>query len=119
MAGFICRNKAELDRAAEMIGNLAPDKAWRVTVGRYHNRRSLDQNARFHAIIAAVATETGNDPSFLKEWVKAEFGPKITGEVDGRQVTLPKPSRQYDTAEMSEVMDRLEAWAATEFGVSA
>lgn len=117
MRTLLPRGAEELERAANVIRGLNPDKPWRVTIAQYHAKRSNPQNDRFHALIAAVATETGNDPKYLKEWAKAQFGPSISVTVDGKTYDLPKPSSTYDTPEMTQVMDRFEAWAASELGI--
>jgi AraC-like DNA-binding protein len=118
VATFICREKAQLDQAAEMVANLAPDKPWRITIGRYQMRRSLEENAMFHAIVAAIASETGNSPGALKEHFKAEFGPTVTLEIDGKVITVPKPSREYTVGEMAEMITNVQAFASSELGIT-
>lgn len=119
MSRHSVKGRVQLENLAALVAKLNPDKAWAVTISEAKSRRSLEQNDRFHALIAAIATETGNDPKFLKEWAKEEFGPVMSAEVGGKYYEVPKPSHAYDVAEMGEVMDRLEAWAATELGIAA
>ena len=116
---YVARGKEQLDRIAALVAGLSPDKPWSIAVGEYHARRSLEQNDRFHAIIAAVANQTGNDPSSLKAWAKSEFGPRVSVDLGDRIVSVPKSSADYTVEEMSTVMDRFEAWAASELGVMA
>lgn len=116
---YVARGREQLQRVASLVAGLNADKPWTITVTEYHARRSLEQNDRFHAIIAAVANQTGNDPSSLKAWAKSEFGPRVSVEIGDRIVSVPKSSADFTVAEMGEVMDRFEAWAASELGVMA
>lgn len=117
MPDYICRGADQLANAAGVIARLSPAKVWRVSIAQYRSRRSLEQNDRFHKLIALLAEETGDSPKRLKEWVKAEFGPMVAVEVGGKIHEVPKPSHDYEVGEMSAVMDRFEAWCGSEMGV--
>lgn len=116
---YVVRGKQQLDETARLVAGLNPEKTWSVTVSQFHGKRTLEQNDRFHAIIAAVAEETGNDPSALKAWAKQEWGPKLEVKVGDRTVMVPKSSADFTVEEMGTVMDRFEAWAASEWGIAA
>lgn len=115
----LARGKEALERVAALVANLSPDKPWSITIAEYHARRTLEQNDRFHKIIAIIASETGNDTRALKAWAKDEWGPKMEVRIGDEVRLVPKSSADFTVAEMSEVMDRFEAWAATEWGVTA
>jgi hypothetical protein len=117
MSRYVVHGKKEIDALCSVIGKLNPEKRWQVSIAEFKGTRSLEQNDRFHAMIASICRETGNDPKHLKEWVKDQFGPIVTIVVDGKSYEIPKPSHLYDPAEASDVMNRLEAWAASELGV--
>ena len=114
---MVARGPEQLANVARVIAQLAPDKTWRITITPHKSSRSLAQNDRFHALIAEVADATGNSQRWMKEWAKAEFGPVVSVELDGKVYEMPKPSSDYDVAEMSVVMERFEAWAASELGM--
>lgn len=107
----------QLTRIARLVESLAPDRVWVVTVSDRAGRRTLDQNARFHAVVERIAHETGNTPALVKEALKAEFGPRQEVVLAGQQRSVPKPSSAYSEQEMSDMIDRIEAWAATELGI--
>ena len=58
---YVVRGKQQLDETARLVAGLNPEKVWSVTVSQFHGKRTLEQNDRFHAIIAAVAQENGFD----------------------------------------------------------
>lgn len=117
MADYVCRGSDQLETVAGIIAGLNPARVWRVSVALRKSRRSLEQNDRFHKLIALLADETGDSPKRLKEWAKAEFGPIVAVEVNGKVHEVPKPSHEYTTEEMSAVMDRFEAFCGSEMGV--
>lgn len=119
MSRIIAYGEAQLHKAAQLVAGLSPTKRWQISITTAKSKRSLEQNDRFHAIVAAIADFTGNDPRQLKEWAKAEFGPYASITIEGKQYDVVRSSSTYTTAEMTEMMDRLEAWAATELGVAA
>jgi len=114
---YTARGVDQLRDMAERVRLLSPLKPWRITIAPYRETRSLEQNDRLHTLIAHIASETGNDPRYLKEVLKGMFGPTVSMEVGGEVHVAPKPSRNYTVEEMAEVMDRIEAWAATELGI--
>ena len=114
---YVALGPDQLRNAADIVSKLSPAKPWRISITEYRAKRSGDQNNRFHKLIALLAEETGEDPGRIKEWAKGEFGPMVIVNVGGASKTIPKPSHQYDVKEMSEVMDRFEAFCAREMGV--
>lgn len=110
--------KHELDKAAQIVRQLNPEKRWVVRIHQYKSNRTLPQNDRFHALIDAVAEQTGNDRRFLKEWAKEKFGPVIVVTVDGKDYEVIKPTHTYTVEEMSELMERFSAWASTELAIA-
>lgn len=117
MAEYTARGTDQLETVAGIIASLNPAKVWRVSVALRKSKRSLEQNDRFHKLIALLADETGESPKRLKEWVKAEFGPVSVIEVNGKVREISKPSHEYTTEEMSAVMDRFEAFCGSEMGL--
>lgn len=117
MAEYAARGREQLSQVSAIVSQLSPDKPWRISITPYKAKRSLEQNDRFHKLIALLAEETGEDPRRLKEWAKGEFGPMVTIQVGESHKTIPKPSREYSVEEMSTVMDRFEAFCAREMGV--
>ena len=81
--------------------------------------RSTEQNQRFHAMcgdITAHLKAKGSKVSALmvKELVKKHFGPNVTISVGGITEEVVKPSSKYTPKEMTDLMDEITAWAATD-----
>ena len=75
-------------------------------------RRSLPQNAIWHAIIGRIARETGNDADGVKAYLKEQYG--LKERIFGELVT--KPSHRYTIDEWPALMEPTIALAG-EYGV--
>jgi hypothetical protein len=67
-------------------------------------RRSLPQNAMFHAICGEIARLTGMDAGLVKEGIKQAYGPRM--EYHGMPV--PKPTHLCTGAEMADLIRAAE-----------
>lgn len=97
----------------DFIANLPRDRAWRIEVGPQIKRRSEQQNRTLHMWINELAKQTGHSPAYMKEFVKAMFGPLMGEVVRGdQQVHLTKSTADYTVVEMMSLMTQIQAWAA-------
>lgn len=71
-----------------------------VEVRKWKPRRSLSQNAYFHALCAEIARLTGMDKDLIKEGLKEQYGVKIM--YNGTRVN--KPSHLMDKVEISDLI---------------
>lgn len=114
---YVLRDEGVRQRFKDFIDQLDLSKCWEVSLRPWKAKRTDEQNALFHALIQQIATETGNDPAAVKDYLKTEFGPKRAVKVHGEVRMVPKGSSDYDVGEMSEMIDRARAWAANEYGI--
>lgn len=115
MPDYIIRSDEDKARLWRVMQGLAP-KAWRVSITAYRARRSNDQNRRAFAVYRAVADETGHTVEEVHAICKHKFGEPTTYRLGEVEVTEYR-TRDKDIGWMSNYIERLEAWAATEFGV--
>ena len=78
-----------------------PEGRVTVEIKPWKPRRSLPQNALFHALCGEIARITSMDSTLVKEGVKDLYGPKIPG-IHGR--LIPKPSHLCDKMEMADLI---------------
>jgi hypothetical protein len=78
-----------------------PEGRVTVEIKPWKPRRSLPQNALFHALCGEIARITGMDSTLVKEGVKDLYGPKIPGIHDR---LIPKPSHLCDKLEMADLI---------------
>lgn len=113
---YIIRSADDKARLWRVIDGLAP-KVWRVSITAYRSRRSNDQNRLAFALYRAIADETGHNAEEIHVICKHKFGEPVTYKLGNLEVTEYR-TRDKDVGWMSNYIDRVSAWAATEFGVS-
>lgn len=88
-----------------------------VTVQRWAKRRSVDQNARYWAILNEIAANA--PPHMDGVWYAPElwaehFKRKFLGVVPGPFGEVPRTTTKLSTVDFSAYCDQIEAWAAGE-----
>jgi len=118
MTTIILRGEVQRRFAHEQIDKLNIEKLWQIDIKPYKKPRTLDQNALFHGWCKILATETGNDFEDTKEALKAMFLPPRYVEIDGKVIEVRRSTAKLDTKDMAEFCTRIQAWAASEFGLT-
>ena len=118
MATFILRDETVRQRAAEFVAALSMGTLWEVTIKPHVKKRSLDQNALWHAMIGEVAKATGNSHDDVAEAVKQMFLPPRFVEVGGKTMEVRRSTTKLNTKEMTDLIDQLVAWAGSELGIA-
>jgi hypothetical protein len=80
---------------------LDQSKRYNVEIREWRPRRSLNQNALFHALCAEISRLTGMDRELVKQGIKEVYGPKTPG-LHGRMMV--KPSHLCDKLEMADLI---------------
>jgi hypothetical protein len=111
---YILRDEDSRTRLKTLIDSLA-DKAWDIEIKPYRSRRSLPQNRRWQVLTKMIADETGESHEKTKNDLKIKFG--FYDPVGDGFVVL-KSTSTATTAEMANLMQQVEAFAATELGIS-
>jgi len=113
---IIIRDEPMRARLCALISRLDLEKEWQVTIERYKEWRSLEQNRYYWLIVGVIAQETGNDPDSVHEALKQKF--LIPDEISfmGEKV-LYRSTTRLDTKAMSEYLDKVHALATQELGI--
>lgn len=112
---IILRTQAQIDLAVKVISRARPDPEHplEVLLRRHRKKRSLDQNSLYWLWLGIISRETGNDTDQLHEAFKQMFAEAQVAEVFGRTVTTHSTAKMK-VGEMSEYLDRVYAFAASE-----
>lgn len=112
---IILRTVANRDFALKIVGNLKidPDRPLEVVIQQHRKKRSLSANALYWKWIGIISEDTGNDPDALHEWMKRQFSLPRTVTIMGDECEVYTTAKM-SVKEMSEYMDRVFAWAASE-----
>ena len=118
--GTIQSGKLLLDSRPEFIAHLhtLEGKRIEVSVGRVKNKRSIDQNAYYWSgVIGTIAKETGQDPQSVHETCKSMFRSRSV-LFRGKWLRLVDSSKDADTIEFTEYIERIRAYFGQEFHIT-
>lgn len=112
---IILRTQAQIDLAVKVIGRINPDPEHplEVLLRRHKKKRSLEQNALYWSWLGIISRHTGNDTEQLHEAFKQRFAEAMVADVFGKTVTIYSTAKMK-VGEMSEYLDRVFAFAASE-----
>lgn len=122
---IVLLGKVEIERARSVLAGLETVEVkppWEFVLRKHKNKRSVDQNKRYHAVCAEIAEQLiirGQrfHPDTLKEYFKGLFIGSIEVPVpDGTVKRIPISSTTLKVGEFAEYMTKIDAWA-TDHGV--
>ena len=99
------------------IKSLDMDKRHRVEIKPYVRKRTNSQNGLYRKWVDVIAIETGNDNDDVHDVCLKKFCPMKTEKVLGEEIEK-RSTTLLDTKEMSDFMTRVQAWAATDWGIN-
>lgn len=117
MRQYIARDESALRNVASVILGLNPKKRWRVEIAQHQERRTLSQNKLLWAIYTEIASETGHTPDEIHEYCKQRFLPKRLVSFDGKDTEIVGSTSELERPAFSEYVERVRAWAASDFGI--
>lgn len=91
---------------------------WEVRVERAASTRSAEQNRLYWAIVGEVSAITGMARDDLHDWCKATFLGSRLVELAGKVYEAPASTAGLTVKQFSDYVTQVQAWAATEFGVT-
>ena len=93
------------------LHTLDPSKAYVVKISEQRNRRTIDQNSKFHAMCQELGDVLGYTCEEVKRLVKHELGfyKVIDGQVG--KVARLESSADWDSEKMSKAIEQLNIWA--------
>lgn len=97
-----------------------PDNVKRldVVIKLHREKRTIPQNRLYRMWVAIIADETGNNPDDIHEVVKAMLLGVRTIEIAGIQQDIPISTTALNTVQFTHFLERLDAWAGTELGIT-
>ena len=118
---IIIRNEPLRKLALLTIGALDLTKPWVLTIERETKRRTLSQNRLMwdwiDDVVDHVEEYTGHDKHEIHDFLKRKFlGPKRVIVGDSVEDCTPS-TKKLNTAQMTDYMNKIYAWATTELGL--
>jgi len=117
MQQIILRSELEKKHLASLIRNLDVTTPWHFTWKPYKSNRSLDQNNLYWKWIAEICAAKGWGKNVLHDIMMHNFITPTFEEGPNGLTEVRRSTTKLNTREMSEYMEKMAAWAATDLGV--
>lgn len=89
-----------------------------ISIRRQKSRRSIDQNRLYWMWLRCLSDETGHTENELHDYFKQAFIGGHYRRIFGVRVTSPATTTTLNTAEFTQYLDKVNAFAAQELGVT-
>ena len=114
---IIIRGSRQRQVVLGKIADLDLTKPWKVTIEPETKRRTLSQNSLMWKwiteVVRHVHEHSGHDKDEIHEWFKVKWAPVRIVDIGG-QAKEYRSTKNMTTAEMSEYMEKIYAWAISE-----
>lgn len=111
-------NKDEFWSAFKAKFSHIANGTYEVTISRVRKRRTTDQNSLYWMWLKCVADETGNTTDDIHEYCKRKFLVPRVIEIAGERLEIAPSTTKIDTAQMTEYLNNVQAWASSELGIT-
>ena len=106
-----------MEAIKEYLDRLPEGKMFEVSVRLHKEKRSNPQNNLYHSWLNIICKETKNDHETVhKALAKMVLGVDVC-EFGGQKIAKIKSTATLDTAEFTEYLNQVEAFAAVELGI--
>ena len=108
--------KTEIDKIKflTIIQQLKDDVHWIIDIKRYRKRRTLSQNKLYWLWINCIASETGNRPENIHDYLKNKFLPKRKINIFGEIKEIPFSTTELNTKQFTNYLNSIDADVSTE-----
>lgn len=90
---------------------------YRVTIERYTEPRTLNQNALMWLWFTCIEQETGTDKQDVHDYYCNRFL-RRTAFINGRELVISGKTSSLNTLQMTDFLNKIKADAAAEFGIT-
>ncbi len=115
---YTLRSDDDWKRFGVALRALDRSKPWEASVRPYRKGRSIQANNLFHAWMAILGDHTGYSLEDMKVLMKEQFLTPRMVSFRGMNRLLYPSTAELKSAEFTAFMDKIQAWAATDLGVT-
>ncbi len=105
-------------RWLEQIGAGDFKKVWQLEIKPYSKRNSNNQKRTYFGWVGMIAKDTGHSDDEIDEMFRKKFLPPTVVELGGESIEVSASIAKLPTMAMSEYMDRVMAFCATDLGMA-
>lgn len=105
-------------KVIDYVDKLPDGKPYTVEIKVKRKQRSTDQNRLYWLWLTCIMAETGEHKDRLHEFFKQHFlGGEEHWAFNKYQVIVPRSTSTLDTKQMTDYLERVQQFAATELGI--
>ncbi len=117
MKTFKVQQKRDKEMVKSYVESLPDNKCYEIIVKQHRERRTLPQNSLFHLWCKCIEDETGQDAESVKRVTKEMFLGYNEVDVFGRKSYELTSTTKLNTLQMSQFMNKVQAWASSDLGI--
>ena len=111
---FVLRSPDILGRVLSIITHLTigEGKLWEIIIQEYREKRTLEQNAKWHSMVGDIANYYGYTPIEMKTIMKDQLGLFHDVETEKKTYRVYHETSKMPVEDLSNLIEQTYQWAA-------
>lgn len=111
------KGEIRMNKSFDFMCSQLRNGRYRVTIERYTEPRTLNQNALMWLWFTCIEQETGTDKLDVHDYYCNRFL-RRTAFINGRELVISGKTSSLNTLQMTDFLNKIKADAAAEFGIT-
>lgn len=111
------KGEIRMNKSFDFMCSQLRNGRYRVTIERYTEPRTLNQNALMWLWFTCIEQETGTDKQDVHDYYCNRFL-RRTAFINGRELVISGKTSSLNTLQMTDFLNKIKAAAAAEFGIT-
>ena len=111
------KGEIRMNKSFDFMCSQLRNGRYRVTIERYTEPRTLNQNALMWLWFTCIEQETGTDKQDVHDYYCNRFL-RRTAFINGRELVISGKTSSLNTLQMTDFLNKIKADAAAEFGIT-
>ena len=109
-------NFDDISSKLQLLLNTSPNGEYNLTLTRKRTKRTVDQNALMWLWFSCIENETGTAKQDVHDYCCRAFNYRVV-EINGKQEKVAGGMSKLTTVTMTDFLNKVQAWAASELGI--
>ena len=111
------KGEIRMNKSFDFMCSQLRNGRYRVTIERYTEPRTLNQNALMWLWFTCIEQETGTDKQDVHDYYCNRFL-RRTAFINGRELVISGKTSSLNTLQMTDFLNKIKADVAAEFGIT-
>lgn len=108
--------KVRFSKDLEMVLSTLKNGKYILAIKGYREQRTINQNSLFWLWMQCLSRETGSEPMEFYRYFESKYLSRPSS-IDGELIVIDR-IKYLDTRQMTELMEKVKAEVATEYGIT-